>query len=208
MAKSNPSGRVVRPEKNGGTKVIRASTKRWSEAAEGRFLATLAETCNVKLASAAAGFSTVAIYNRWAKWPGFAADWAAAIEAGYARLEAGRVRLCECAAGAAALSLTDGAKSALSDRFARGLLLAFLLLRGIARRVRVGRFGVLFGPGAFTRRRNGLLFAFLGHGGSADQQDDDKAHDKFSSRIQTRAGRIGSRGGRMRGWWGVAIRVL
>lgn len=93
MADETPAGRIVRPAKNGGTKVIRASSKRWSEAAEGRFLATLAETCNVKLAAAAARFSTVAIYNRRAKWPAFAAAWDEAIATGYARLEARLVEL-------------------------------------------------------------------------------------------------------------------
>jgi hypothetical protein len=81
-------GRIIREAKNGNTKVIRTTGKRWSDKAEAVFLAELAATCNVKAAAAAAGFSTVAIYNRRAKWPGFREAWDAAIDQGYARIEA------------------------------------------------------------------------------------------------------------------------
>ena len=81
--------RVIRPAINGKTQVIRSPRNaRWSQAAEARFLETLAATCNVTAAAAAAGFSTTAIYKRRKAWPGFAAEWAACVEQGYARLEA------------------------------------------------------------------------------------------------------------------------
>ena len=62
------AGRVVRPEKNGGTKIVRTRGKRWS-----------AEVC---------GFSDTAIYRRRLRDPGFAAAWADALAHGYARIEA------------------------------------------------------------------------------------------------------------------------
>jgi hypothetical protein len=82
------AGRVVRPAKNGKTKVIRTNGKRWSEKTEKAFLEMLAATCNVRLSAAEIGFSTVALYNRRARWPAFKAAWDAAIEQGYARIEA------------------------------------------------------------------------------------------------------------------------
>lgn len=98
MANDTAAGRIVRPAKNGGTKVVRVQARggkvaRWCEAAEERFLDVLGETCNVRAAAAAAGFSTTAIYRRRARWPGFAAAWDAAIGQGYARLEARLVEL-------------------------------------------------------------------------------------------------------------------
>lgn len=94
MTNDSTPGRVVRPARNGGTKVIRISSNaRWSDAAEERFLGTLAETCNVTAAAQAAGFSNTAVYKRRARWPGFAAEWDAAVAQGYARLEARLVEL-------------------------------------------------------------------------------------------------------------------
>lgn len=86
------AGRVVRPAKNGKTKIIRARA-RWSDKAEAIFLEDLAATCNVRAAAAAAGFSTTAIYRRRMHDPGFAAAWQAALEQGYARLETRLVEL-------------------------------------------------------------------------------------------------------------------
>lgn len=92
MEQDSCGQRIVRPAKNGKTQVIR-STARWSDEAEGRFLSVLAATCNVKAAAKAAGFSTVTLYKRRGRWPGFAAEWDAAIAQGYARLEARLVEL-------------------------------------------------------------------------------------------------------------------
>lgn len=80
------AGTIVRPAINGKTQVVRAR-HRWSQEAERVFLEHLAATCNVSAAADACGFSTVAIYNRRMKWPGFADAWARAVEQGFARLE-------------------------------------------------------------------------------------------------------------------------
>lgn len=81
-------GRVVRQARNRKTQVIRTSGKRWSQEAEQRFLEELAATANVRAAAAAAGFSTITVYKRRMRWPGFAAEWQACLEQGYARIEA------------------------------------------------------------------------------------------------------------------------
>jgi hypothetical protein len=82
-------GHVVRPEKDGKTKIIRVKSKaRWTDKSERIFLEVLASTCNVRLAAAECGFSTVTVYKRRMRYPGFAALWAEAIEQGYARIEA------------------------------------------------------------------------------------------------------------------------
>ena len=85
--KDKAKKQVIRQAKNGKTKVIRTSGKRWSQAAERVFLEELAATCNVRASAAAAGFSTTAIYQRRMRWPGFAEAWDAALEQGYVRLE-------------------------------------------------------------------------------------------------------------------------
>jgi hypothetical protein len=87
-ARAPLAGRVVRPEKDGRSKVIATRGKRWSDRSEKVFLETLAATCNVRLSAAEAGFSTTAVYGRRARWPAFREAWDAAIEHGYARIEA------------------------------------------------------------------------------------------------------------------------
>ncbi len=82
------TGRVVRPEKNGGTKIVRTRGKRWSAGAEAVFLEELAATANVTAAAEACGFSDTAIYKRRLRDPGFAAAWADALAHGYTRIEA------------------------------------------------------------------------------------------------------------------------
>lgn len=117
MTTKPPPGRVVRPAIHGGTKVIRVQARdgagaegaRWSEAAEERFLDQLAATCNVTAAAEAAGFSTTTLYKRRARWPGFAAEWDAAIAQGYARLEA---RLVELATDSLRAAAEAGAEAA------------------------------------------------------------------------------------------------
>jgi hypothetical protein len=59
----------------------------WTKGRERLFLATLAETCNVTLASEAAGLSTTSAYNRRKSNAAFRAGWAEAIAAAYQRLE-------------------------------------------------------------------------------------------------------------------------
>lgn len=108
-----PMGRGVRQDKHGKAQVIRA-TGRWSQEAEARFLGELAATANVRAAAAAAGFSTTAIYKRRAAWPGFRAAWDAALDQGYARIEALLIEnACEALSGAAAVAVADARPVAL-----------------------------------------------------------------------------------------------
>lgn len=103
-----PTGRGVRQDKNGKAQVIRA-TGRWSQEAEARFLGELAATANVRAAAAAAGFSTTAIYRRRGQWPGFRAAWDAALDQGYARIEALLIAgACDALSGAGAVAGADG----------------------------------------------------------------------------------------------------
>ncbi len=99
-----PVGRGLRQDKNGKAQVIRA-TGRWSQEAEARFLGELAATANVRASAAAAGFSTTAIYKRRAAWPGFSAAWDAALDQGYARIEALLIAgACDALSGAGAVA--------------------------------------------------------------------------------------------------------
>lgn len=61
---------------------------RWCRARKRAFLATLAETCDIDEACAAATLDWIGITQLSAMDPQFAADWDAVIAAGYARLEA------------------------------------------------------------------------------------------------------------------------
>ncbi|WP_375393235.1 hypothetical protein [uncultured Sphingomonas sp.] len=79
---------VVRASKDGRLRITRAGPGRWSRAREELFLETLRATANVSAACRAAGVSNAAVYTRRARWPGFAAHWAEALEQGYHRLEA------------------------------------------------------------------------------------------------------------------------
>ena len=82
-----PSGAGVLVGKD-GPQVIRGTGKRWSEEAEAVFLDHLAASCNVTVSAKEAGFSPEAIYRRRRNDPAFAQRWQAALEQGYARIEA------------------------------------------------------------------------------------------------------------------------
>lgn len=69
---------VARLSKRHGVQMVRASDGRFSEKRSAVFLAALRATGCVKRAAKAAGLSTTAFYNRRKRYPGFAADWAAA----------------------------------------------------------------------------------------------------------------------------------
>jgi hypothetical protein len=70
-----------------GPQLVESTGARWSDAAEMRFLDSLAASCNVTLSAKAAGFSREAIYKRRRHDPAFAERWQAALEQGYARIE-------------------------------------------------------------------------------------------------------------------------
>jgi hypothetical protein len=69
--------------------IARARLKQWSPRVEERFLATLSATCNVKAACAEAGMTAASAYGHRKRWRAFAERWDAAVEEGFARLEAG-----------------------------------------------------------------------------------------------------------------------
>ena len=95
-----PSGAALRCELGAKTKLVRTKGKRWSGAAEAKFLEVLAASANVSAAAEAAGFSTPAIYKRRLNDVGFALRWGQAMELGYTRLE--------CLALAAGTSALEG----------------------------------------------------------------------------------------------------
>lgn len=79
---------------SGGGKRVqigRARLKQWTPRVETRFLAALAASCNVKAACAEVGMWPASAYNHRKRWPGFARRWDAAIDTGFARLEAALV---------------------------------------------------------------------------------------------------------------------
>lgn len=67
--------------------MLRSTGKRWTSAAERRFLDHLAATCNVRASAAACGFDLSLIYRKRRADPGFARSWQMALEQGYSTLE-------------------------------------------------------------------------------------------------------------------------
>lgn len=78
---------VVRGTNGVRVQIARARLRQWTPRAEGRFLAALAASCNVKLACAEVGLSVPSAYRHRERWPGFAARWDAAIAVGYDKLD-------------------------------------------------------------------------------------------------------------------------
>lgn len=64
-----------------------AAKRSWSEAKNRTFIDTLASTCNVTKAAAAAHISISAVYRRRAQDASFRAAWGQALSIGYAQLE-------------------------------------------------------------------------------------------------------------------------
>lgn len=92
MAKTGeaPARRVMRSTRGGVTRpVLRAESRRltMTKAKREEFLATLAESANVKLACETAGVTQQAVYKLRRREEGFAAAWVAALDEGYAKLE-------------------------------------------------------------------------------------------------------------------------
>jgi hypothetical protein len=84
---SGPVGSGLLVSKD-GPQCIRSTGKRWSDEAEALFLDHLAASCNVTAAADACGFSGAAVYYRRRNDPAFAKRWQAALETGYAHVEA------------------------------------------------------------------------------------------------------------------------
>lgn len=82
-----PAGTILRGSGKDGPQVVASNGGRWTDKARQRFLDELGASCNVTRAAALSGFSKVAVYRRRRADPVFAADWQAALEQGYVRLE-------------------------------------------------------------------------------------------------------------------------
>lgn len=82
--------------------VARAKPNQWSPAVETRFLAVLANGCNVARACDAVGLTRACAYGHKKRWPDFAKRWDQAIEDGYDALS-----LAMVAAAGAMLGDTD-----------------------------------------------------------------------------------------------------
>jgi hypothetical protein len=64
-----------------------ASKNSWTKARKAKFLAGLAESCNVKASCRALGLAASNAYRRRVRDPDFAAQWEWALQQGYVRLE-------------------------------------------------------------------------------------------------------------------------
>ena len=82
---------VVRGSNGRRTQIGRARVGQWTPRVEARFLAALAATCNVKAACAEVGKAHSSAYGHRQRWLAFARAWDAAIDEGYARIEAALV---------------------------------------------------------------------------------------------------------------------
>lgn len=87
-AAHGPEGVLLYGRGKDGLQVVRSTGKRWSDEAEALFLDSLAASCNVTASAQAAGFTPAALYKRRRGDPGFLERWEAALQQGYARLEA------------------------------------------------------------------------------------------------------------------------
>ena len=81
MAKALLLGGHKRPQ------VREAEGRSWTPSKERAFLASLAETCNVKLSAKRAGVSHNCVYERRNRNASFRASWDRALATGYAQLE-------------------------------------------------------------------------------------------------------------------------
>jgi hypothetical protein len=90
LLKNDTEARLAKPFLLGGRKrpqVREAEGRSWTPRKERAFLASLAETCNVKLSAKRAGVSHNCVYERRNRSASFRASWDAALATGYAQLE-------------------------------------------------------------------------------------------------------------------------
>lgn len=87
MARKQASKELVPIGAGGKPRMRTASRGSWTKEKEREFLAVLADTCNVRKASEAAGMSTNAAYWRRKRNGPFRAAWAEAVSAAYQKLE-------------------------------------------------------------------------------------------------------------------------
>lgn len=79
---------VTRGSNGRRVQIARARVKEWTPRLERRFLETLAATCNVKAACAAAGLTAASAYNRRQRSEAFQRAWDEALAIGYDKIEA------------------------------------------------------------------------------------------------------------------------
>jgi hypothetical protein len=115
---------VARLSKRHGVQMVREGEGRYSAERGAAFIAALRATGCVKRAAAAAGISTTSFYKRRGRYPGFAAEWAAAEQDAKARLH-GFV----LAAGIAAFD-PDGPGDAETPKVTVSEAIAILRLKG------------------------------------------------------------------------------
>ena len=82
---------VVRGSRGRRVQVARARLHQWTPRVEARFLALLAQSCNLRLSLQAVGFSAASLHEHRKRWPEFDARCEDALDRGYWRLEGGVV---------------------------------------------------------------------------------------------------------------------
>ncbi len=87
-----PDGLEIMPGHHRKVQVRRVTKNGWTKAKRAVFLETLASSCNVQMACAAAGLLGSTVYRRRACDTDFAAAWEAALQIGYDRLEQALLR--------------------------------------------------------------------------------------------------------------------
>lgn len=90
----------IGPQCHRRIQVKRVRSNGWTKARRAAFLAELAQSCNVGRALVVAGMSGSTAYQLRRRDPEFAAQWQAALEIGYERLETALLRRALEAAGA------------------------------------------------------------------------------------------------------------
>lgn len=82
---------VVRGSRGRRVQVARARLHQWTPRVEARFLAHLAQTCNVRRSLREVGLSAASLHAHRRRWPAFDARCEDALDVGYWRLEGGVV---------------------------------------------------------------------------------------------------------------------
>lgn len=98
----------IGPQCHRPVQVKRVRSDGWTKTRRTAFLAELAQSCNIGRALAAAGMSGSTAYQLRRRDPEFAAQWQAALEIGYERLETALLRRALEAAGA--IEIEDAAE--------------------------------------------------------------------------------------------------
>lgn len=80
---------VVRGSRGRRVQVARARLHQWTPRVEARFLALLAETCNLRLSLREVGLSAQSLHEHRKRWPAFDARCEEALAIGYERIDVG-----------------------------------------------------------------------------------------------------------------------